>query len=155
MCNLSVYEVWCMSSLSAGRAWCYYAVAKLKCARFCPKWFQFAKFGAFLFSSLILIQPHSFVNIARLLVAAAPHPFIVFHHPTDYTNRLRGRLHVRFCVRIAVRFRVRFPAKCGLLLNLGSIFPEMCLATVVMYVLKTQTICMQMVRGIVWRIGRV
>jgi hypothetical protein len=34
--------------------------------------------------------------------------------------------------KLPYNFRVQFPAKGGLLLNLGSIFPEMCLQMVVM-----------------------
>jgi hypothetical protein len=45
-------------------------------------------------------------------------------------------VHVRFHVRIAVRLRVRSPAYGGLQLNLGSIFPEMRLQTVVHRVMR-------------------
>jgi hypothetical protein len=41
-------------------------------------------------------------------------------------------LHVRIRVQIRVRFGVRFGAKGGLESNLGSIFSQMCLQTVVM-----------------------
>jgi hypothetical protein len=46
---------------------------------------------------------------------------------------VRGRLHIRIRVCIGKRFGVRFGAnKGGLQSNLGSIYSEMCLQTVVM-----------------------
>jgi hypothetical protein len=47
-------------------------------------------------------------------------------------GRPRGRPHVRICIRIGELFGVRFGAKGGLKSNLGSIFSEMSLQTVVM-----------------------
>jgi hypothetical protein len=58
-------------------------------------------------------------------------PLFFVHCPFNILCPIvRGRLHIRICVR----FSVQFGATDGLQSNLGYIFPEMCLLTVVMVV---------------------
>jgi hypothetical protein len=78
---------------------------------------------------MLCVVPFRKVHRAGLSNSYVLCPLFLVHCPIDVLCPIvRARLHVP----IKIQFGVRFGAKDGLQSNLGYIFPEMCLLTVVM-----------------------